>query len=46
MDLIKSIFLVGMPFFDEEDAFEKYKKNKKNNYTTDEWHKYKEAEKM
>ena len=35
MDLIKSIFLVGMPFFDEEDAFEKYKKNKKNNYTTD-----------
>ena len=46
MDLIKPIFLVGMPFFDEEDAFEKYKKNKKNNYTTDEWHKNKEAEKM
>ena len=46
MDLIKSIFLVGMPVFNEEAAFEKYKNKKKNNYTTDEWHKSKEAEKM
>ena len=42
MDLIKSIFMVGLPFFNEEAAFEKYNKKKKSNYK-DEWHKYKEA---
>ena len=44
MDLIKSIFMVGRPFFNEEAAFEKYNKMKKSNYK-DEWHKYKEARK-